>query len=404
MARGPSGGETEGKGLSARFSILIMSCHWQGALACLQSFGQRGHEITLVAWDESGTKLHGQSDYVSDIVYHAPAATPEEDVPWLLELIAARGIDLVVPISDHDASVVALAAKAAEPGSPQAAALFAPSPESLALARDRTATVALCERLGIATPRSQTVEAEALRDVVPGWGFPLFLKVDGVAGLGVSALRNEADFERFLASGPTGTVQIQEAVDGDFVGVTGVCRNGEVLSRFGFCTDYEFSFAGTPPYALRDENAVIDDYLARIAGALHWTGGIDLDCLARPDGTLVVLEINPRISGTVNFALACGRDVPAGYLALRQGAPVASIFEDTGASLFASLEQETRFRVRGGKEARRRARVLRASHVVADNGYPQDRGYARALWRARMMIRLDGLFDPIFDRVRRVLP
>ena len=390
--------------MRASLSILIMSCHWQGALACIQSFGRRGHEITLVAWDESAAKLHGRSDHVSDIVYHAPSESPDADVPWLLDLIAARGIDLVVPNSDHDASVVALAAEAAVPGSVQAAALFAPPPESLALARDRTATVALCERLGIATPRSRAVAVEALRDVVMGWGFPLFLKTEGVAGLGVCAVRDEAEFEGFLATGPSGTVQVQEAVDGDFVGVTGVCQSGEVLECFEFRTDYDFSFAGTPPYAMRDQNEVIKDYLARIAAALDWTGGIDLDCLERADGTLVMLEINPRLSGTVNFALACGRDVPAGYLTLRQGARPAPIFEDSGASLFASLEQETRFRIRGGKEARRRAKALRAAHVVADNGYPEDRGYARALSWARMSIRLDGLVDPVLDRLRRVLP
>ena len=387
--------------METRLGILVMSCHWQAALACLQSFGRRGHAVTLVAWDKGGARVHGRSDHVTEIVYHAPSERPEDDVPWLLELIAVRGIDLVVPISDHDASVVALAAEAAAPGSRQAAALFTPPPESLVLARDRTATVALCERLGIATPRSQAVEVGQLRDVVSDWGFPLFLKAEGVAGLGVHEIRDMAGFERFLATGPTGTLQVQEAIYGEFVDVTGVCRDGTVLESFCFRTDYEFSFSGTPPYALRDENPVVAEYLVRIAQALNWTGGIDLDCLERSDGRLVVLEINPRLSGTINFALACGKDMPAGYLALRQGAPVAPIFEDTGANLFASLEQETRYRIRPGRQGRRRAKALRAAHVVADNGYPGDRGYARALWRARMMVRLVGWVDPVLDRILR---
>ncbi len=389
--------------MSAILDILVMSCHWQGALACVQSFGRRGHRITVVAWDAGSAKLHGRSDYVSDIVYHAPAEAPEDDVPWLLDVIEARGIDLVVPISDQDASVVALAAEAAVPGSRQAAALIAPPPTSLAVARDRTATVALCERLGIATPRSQAVGAERLRDVVPGWGFPLFLKAEGAAGTGVHEIRTPAEFERFLEAGPEGLVQVQEAIYGTFVDVTGICRDGEVLESFGFRTAYEFSFGGTPPYAFRDENTVMKDYLGRIASALGWCGGIDLDCLERPDGTLVVLEINPRLSGTINFALACGKDMPAAYLALREGAAVAPVFDDTGASLFVSLEEETRYLVRAGGAGRHKARSLRAAHVVADNGYPADRGYARALWRARAMIRLDAVVDPVLDPLRTVL-
>lgn len=395
--------------METRLGILVMSCHWQGALASVQSLGRRGHRIVLVAWSPEEAKLHGQSDFVSDIVFRFPIGEPAEDVSWLLDVIECYGIDLVIPISDHDAEVVALAAERAAPGSRQEAALYAPSAESLAIARDRNATAALCHRIGLPTPRSWAVEVADLYKVVPEWGYPVFLKEAGVASSGVHEVRNSAELGAFVAARPEGQqVQMQEAVYGDLVDVTGICRKGEVLEGFGFRTAYEFSHGGTPPYALRDDHPGLGDYLARIAQALEWTGGIDLDCLQRPDGTLVLLEINPRFSGTVNFALRCGKDLPAGYLALRAGRPVAPIFEDTGATLFVSLEQEAAYLMQGGREARRRAQELRYAHRVADNGFPQDRGYARALRRRMWGMRLNRVIDPVWHSIRaayrRVLP
>ena len=379
--------------MEAKLTILVMSCHWQGALACLQSFGAKGHRVLLVAWSAQDAALHGKSDHVADILYHAPAQRPEGDVAWLLEVIEARGVDLVVPISDHDAALVALAAEQAAPGSRAAGALFAPPAASLALARDRNATAALCERLGIAVPRSQAVEARDLAEVVPGWGYPVFVKHEGQAGIGVHELRDPGDLEALMAKGLDGQVQIQEAIYSDFVDITGVCRAGEVLGHFAFRTDYRFSNVGTPPYALREEREDLVDILERIAGALNWTGGIDLDLLQRPDGSLVVLEINPRLSGTINFALMTGRDIPAGYLALKGGEPGAPPFADTGADLFVSLEQEARLLARATRRDRAQALAFRAGHVRADNGYPQDRGYARALRRRILSVRLDALVD-----------
>lgn len=385
----------------AGLNILVMSCHWQGALACLQSFGQKGHRVFLVVPDAHYAKPHTASDYAVEAFEHVPSERPEADVPWLLGVIEEHEIDLVVPISDHDAMVVALAAEAALPGMRAAGALFAPSVEALRIASDRNETAALCARLGIAAPRSQAVAVTDLRAVVPGWGYPVFIKQTGQASQGVHELQGPGDLEAFLEGRAEGIVQIQEAICGDFVDVTGICKNGAVLESFGFRVDYEFSKGGTPPFAFREERADLREILEQIAGALEWSGGIDIDLLEREDGTLAVLEINPRFSGTVNFALKTGKDIPAGYLVLKGVSPGAPPYQDGGADMFVSLEEEARYLAKADRAGRKKARALRAAHVVAENAYPQDRGYSRAMRRKLASIRLDRVIDAVLEGARR---
>lgn len=364
--------------------ILVMSEAWQSALACIQSLGQRGHEIHVVG--ASRPSIHARSSYVRGICRVA-SADPEVVLRQALAYADEQAVDVIIPVSDFDAT---LAARAREtlPGGHRF--LVGPQ-EAVAIARSRNRTIDLCRSLGIRTPRTLFATHETAREMAEELGFPCFLKISGtVASQGVLRLSSRADLRKALARVPAGTeMQLQEPIAGDFVDVAGFCRAGEVLASFGFRASYDMSMGGVPAHSLLVEDPRLDAILSGIAGALEWSGGLDVDLLATRDGDLAVLEINPRLSGTSVFALKRGLDLPAGYLPdSATASDLACPAERADADAFVSLPEEARFLMAGGAKAAARAIAFRREHRCTDNAFWIDQGYSKALFDLLQAIRL----------------
>lgn len=365
--------------------ILVTTEAWQSALACIQSLGRRGHEIYVMT--AAQPFIHSHSSLVRGV---ARVRNPDDKagvLKGMMLFVEQYGIDIVIPISDYDAE---LAAEAKET-TPHGHKFVVGSREAVAIARSRNRTVELCRSLGIRTPRTLFVTHETAADAAGELGYPCFIKVSGTIGsAGVRQLQGPADLAAALARIPASAeMQLQEPIFGDFVDVAGFCRDGKVLASFGFKASYDMSFGGIPSHTLLVEDPRLDIILAKIAAALEWTGGLDIDLLATPDGDLAVLEINPRLSGTSLFALKRGLDLPAGYL---PDSGTASDFacdaERPDADAFISLVEETRFVMAGGAAAANRAIDFRREHKCADNTFWGDPGYSKALFDLLQGIRL----------------
>ena len=387
------------KELVSDMHVFIMRENWHGGMAAIQSLGRRGHRLTVGV--ERSASIHTRSDYVTDVI-----ATPRDPdlavrARVLCELVEARGFDLVVPQSDEDAEVVALAA-GLRPG---CRAFVTPDVEAIRRTRDRNATWDLCRELGIGVPHAVRVTAETVRTAAKEMGYPCYLKFsDSVANVGVVLLNGPEDLTAQLAAiAEAGEAQVQEVFEGEFVGATGFAIDGRLIESFAFEMRDHLSNAGTPAFAWRLEAPEVTRILGDLVRHLNWTGGVDLDCLRGANGDLRVLEVNPRMSGTSHFALVCGVDLPAGYLRAL-GEPVdAPVFEPQTPDLFISLLEEARYRHKRGGAAE--ARKLRRENLYATNAYPGDRGYGRALRRRRARLRLEewglGLLRAVAKLVRR---
>ena len=113
---------------------------------------------------------------------------------------------------------------------------------------------------------------------------------------------------------------IQEFVDGDFYGLTCIAYEGKIVNFFMYRTNWKYSMQGTPPIIY----SVIDEKLLELAGniisKLNWSGAINLDIPQRPQRGYLLLEVNPRFGGTLNFAYRMGIDLPWAYCQLALGA------------------------------------------------------------------------------------
>ncbi|MCP4819660.1 MAG: hypothetical protein GY883_10760 [Shimia sp.] len=365
--------------------VFIMQDHWLAGLACVQSFGRRGHEISLGVREVRSAIA--SSDYVTTLVPMVPDGTPEQRALALIERVESDGIDLVIPVSDEDALVVAMAGELRPDMSP----FVSPTVEAVRICQDRNATVALCQDIGIATPKSAAVTRDTAEAAAEEIGYPCFLKLSAsAASRGVFRLTTPEDLRAHVKHIPEGGVaQLQEELISDFGGICGFAQNGKIVSKLSFVADYDLARAGSPAFARLLDNADLVDCLEILVARLNWTGAIDLDLMFREDGAAVLLEINPRLSGSTNCALLAGIDVPVGYLQAAGETHVGQVFERQTFDVFCHVIEEARLRLE--PEGRILAARIRRGKRVLDNSYPDDRGYARKVRRQARKIGYKGL-------------
>jgi predicted ATP-grasp superfamily ATP-dependent carboligase len=358
--------------------ILVMTASWQSALAAMQSYGRKGHSVSVTPGRGTTTHPNFSSVHVQNIVAFNNDGSAERAYD-LARLVDEQGIDLVVPVSDRDALVVAHARQLF----PEKGVFFSSSVDSILVTRSRNRTTELCRSIGIATPETEFVTHATAAIAAGQIGYPCFLKLSGtVASTGVFAISTESDLKQRLALVPMGTeMQLQARVEGDLVDITGFAAGGRVTRSFAFSCDYEHSHGGTPAYARRVFDGRLDAILSRIVHELNWTGGIDLDLLQDKDGDYFLLEINPRFSGTIVFPLKVGIDLPMGYVNLKY--QVEDVSRDdcvnTDAEHFISLYEEALYVRAGGEERRKRSIAFRSDNRWVDNSFTDDVGYSAAL-------------------------
>jgi biotin carboxylase len=292
--------------------VLVMTESWQAALACIQSFGRRGHRISVLH-QPNYLSPHAYSRFVQKrIPFDNDSGTRAERAARLLQLLRAEAVDLVIPINDEDAHLLA-ECKAMEP---ERRGLIVPSLASIDIVRDRAKTGEFCREAGIRIPESiQVSSPQELRAAAAQLGFPVIIKESfSFASNGVVRINSESDLavlEGRLSAGQA--LQAQKFIQGDFVGVTGFGWKGQLKGSFSFRSDYQYSLGGTPPYSFTETGSDAAAILANIVKRLDWNGGIDLDLIRDTAGELHLLEINPRLSGTSIFPLKLGIDLPRLY-------------------------------------------------------------------------------------------
>jgi carbamoylphosphate synthase large subunit len=360
-----------------KLHILVMSASWQSALACIQSFGRAGHTVSIVptnVWSPIYSSV-----FVKNSFKLAATAT-EETAFELLQLVRQQGIDLVIPVSDQDAALVATA-KRLVPGTNT---FIISPPETIALARSRNKTIELARRLGIGTPKTAFVTHDNAAASARELGYPCFLKLSGsVASGGVFHLSDEEQLNKKLVTIPRQTeMQLQQRIDSAVFGVMGFALEGKLIESFAFRKDNLLFKAGTTAYASRIRDERLHAMLSTIAKDLSWTGAIDLDLLQGPDGNYLLMEINPRLSGTSVFPLKLGIDLPMHYVHALLGIDAKPHFKPSNpnAERFISLAEETRHLRAAGESGREFSMNYRADGNWVDNGFWDDWRYSAAFF------------------------
>ncbi|MFL6630002.1 MAG: ATP-grasp domain-containing protein [Burkholderiaceae bacterium] len=314
--------------------VLLLDADSRVGTACLQSLGPAGHRVhvavrRLGAPAERSRWCHR--------VHVQPAAEPvDAGVDWLVELDARFGFALVVPTTE--ASLRWL--RALPEDHPVRRKAVLPSNDALDAALDKSRTAAIARALGLPVPATREM-AQCARDVPlpddvrrPPVRWPVVLKpvrskvVRGgkLASLAVAVVHDEE--ARALTLGawlPDTPVQEQAWVPGRGVGVEVLYEHGRMAWHFVHERLHEWPLTGgasTLRRAAGPEPELVE-MTRRLLDRLQWHGVAMVEWRRDAGGVVHLMEINPRLWGSLPLTIAAGVPIPLGLLSLATGEALA---------------------------------------------------------------------------------
>ncbi len=317
--------------------ILVLDADGRAGVACVQSLGAAGHVIH-VGVRKLGS-LTEQSRWCHE-VHAQPAAEPAEGgVAWLLEL--DRRHDFALILATTEASLRWL--RALPEDDPVRRKAVLPSNASLDAALDKAATTRIARELGLPVPTSRELpggdalpaggEGAAIDPGAPPSRYPVVLKpvrskvVMGkrLVSLSVAMVHDDAARAATLAAWlPYTSVQEQPWVPGRGVGVEVLYERGRMAWHFVHERLHEWPLTGGASTLRRAGGAETElvELTRRLLDRLEWHGVAMVEWRRAADGTLNLMEINPRLWGSLPLTIAAGVDVPKGLLSIALGQPV----------------------------------------------------------------------------------
>jgi len=307
------------------FPVLVLDGHSAAAVECVQSLGRRGAAVHVAA--ATADCIAFRSRYPAARLAQPPHLPLAAARRWLERVYRDGAYRLVVPSTD--ASLALLESFDERSGLRRSAVL--PGNAALAVARDKELTRRLAERLGIPVPPSVLIQRDG---PVPGCErYPAVLKaVHSRVAMGgrdvrmeAAVVMNAAEREKVLARWlPCTAVQQQQFVAGHGFGVEMLFDRGRKLWHFvherlhelpltGGASTYRRSIA-PPPRMLEAAEAILS--------ALGWHGAAMVELRGVSESDWHLMEINPRLWGSLALAIDSGVDFPHGLALLAAGEPV----------------------------------------------------------------------------------
>lgn len=246
---------------------------------------------------------------------------------WIEDLDHAENFDLIVPSTE--ASLLAMKADDLDPVL-RAKAVLPPEP-SLDIALDKQRTLELADRLGVRIPRGATIVQGVERLPCAAWPTvikPIRSKValhDETLSLSVRICANAMQRDEALADLlPLSPVLEQDYFRGRGFGVEVLFEHGEPRWWFAHARIHELPVTGGAssyrcsidvPENLR--KATLD-----LLTHLRWHGVAMVEFKMADDGDYRLMEINPRLWGSLPLAIASGVNFPLALLRMATGQPV----------------------------------------------------------------------------------
>ena len=320
------------------YDILILDASCKQALTSARSLGRQGLRVAIgesVGQYRFGVEppaFHSRycarsvalPDYVGDPAPYAAA---------IIAFVRDHHVRVVLPTGDE--SVVELAPyrkRFAELG----CTLVVASDAALEIANDKSRTLEVARQLGIDYPKSFGVNVvEDLRAAEAKFGYPFVVKPtmswtgEGTDRVAPVEVINQAEateaVTRFLATGCKALAQ--QWASGRREGVTLLIVGGEVLGICGAVAHRTTPLLGGVS-VMRESIAVpedIRDASVRLAKAIGLDGPSEVEWRRDTSGRALLMEINPRLAGTLENANKSGVDFPSLIWKWATGRPIQPV-------------------------------------------------------------------------------
>jgi predicted ATP-grasp superfamily ATP-dependent carboligase len=331
VLRDPSTGWRRGSAstgtLPTHLDAVVLDAALRQALVAVRALGRQGRTVGAVEMQSEGPVPTFSSRYCA---CHAEIAerSASGQAAALVALLQERRADVVIP--SHDGTIEMLRSHRDDIERWSTVALAAEP--ALAVAVDKDATLRIASELGIPVPRSVTVREQSDVDAaIAEIGLPAVLKPSrSWVGTDADAIRLSAcavddaerarvELRRLLEQG--GSVLVQEYVPGSREAVSFVRRGGTFAGEFAQRALRTFPALGGSS-VLRESIALPADAIVdarKLVDALDLDGYAEVEFRRDANRRAVLMEINPRLSASVEVAVRAGVDMPSLVLAWARG-------------------------------------------------------------------------------------
>jgi len=320
--------------------VLVLDAETRTALATVRSLGKHGYEIGLVG--SSRSPLAASSAF-GKIYFRGPS--PREDgqdyLRFLLELIERWRPFLVLPVTDLSVRLTL----SVQDRIRAFATLPLVSPDTLQSVTDKYALMRHASGLGIPVPETfliPSIDERTSDDVlrIKRFPYPAVLKPQtSESAIGESFVRSEVYYPRnadeALSLVSVSTVSanskipflLQQKIEGPGIGVFALCVNGRAGAVFCHRRVLEKPPSGGISVLSESipENAAPVAEACRLLESLFWDGVAMVEFKQHIDGKFYLMEINPRLWGSLQLAIDSGRDFPRYLAEVYSGKPDENI-------------------------------------------------------------------------------
>jgi len=301
---------------------LVLDANMRQSLAVARSLGRAGRSVSMAeSSDEWGTPIPAFSSTFVSSTAALPSlrSAPDSYAAALLELLDRRPAKVVVPTMDG--SIAALRPFRERIEKETALAL---APEAaLDIANDKTRTLAVAEELGFRTPRSVIIDTpDALAGAFAQVGLPAVIKPNQSWVRGASVWKRVvphdvldvpegiAVCQQIFGAG-SASVIVQELISGRRESLSAFYAQGRTWAEFAQVAHRTSPVLGG--YSVVRESIAMPDDLRgarRILEALDLEGFSEIEFRRDALGHLVLMEVNARLSGTIELPIRAGIDFP----------------------------------------------------------------------------------------------
>jgi len=296
-------------------SVIVTNARNRIAYNVVRSLGQKG--LPIYTADFVPRSMSFSSRYSrGHFIYPSPFRDPEGFLRCLTEQIARLNAQVLIPVFEETFLIAKHRAAL-----PSQVSMVVPDYQQILIAHNKRDWEPLARRLGIPVPASYSPD-ELRRGGLRDLRYPVFIKPkQGGGAWGIEEVPSAGILEALLAreshaGKPWDRFFVQEKIVGHTHCVAMLFNKGQVRATVGYRQLRDYPAKGgqaTLRVSVRHEAA--ERAFQRLLEELRWHGPCQSDFIVDGSDAPYLIDINPRLWGSLTQAIAAGVDFP--YLIYR---------------------------------------------------------------------------------------
>ncbi|MFB0526575.1 MAG: ATP-grasp domain-containing protein [bacterium] len=296
-------------------TALITNGFSPKSLICARSLGKRG--IYVIVCDHKRFAPTFFSKYCREhFLYPNPEKYPDRFIDAILSFLKRKEVDVILPMNSVETLLIC---KNKDKLSKYVKVPFV-SYEKVILVHDKKNLSEIITNLDIKAPTTYYIKnIQNLFEKMHKISYPAVIKLRRSTGSrGIWYVNSKQELlityhkvVKNYSLAPKDYPIIQEYISGVGAGVSMLFDRGKMKAKFSHLRLREYPVSGGPStlrISIKEEK--MEELAKKLMEAIGWHGIVMVEFKLTKDGTPVLIEVNPRIWGSINEAVASGVDFP----------------------------------------------------------------------------------------------